>query len=148
MDFKQLKNGLSKLSDICEHLYENEDPNALVRPEVNPGFIRKQLPIAPPEHPSNMNQLMKDTQNIFYPGIMNWQSPKYFGYFPSLVSTPNAIADIFINVFANPGFMYSFSPFHTELENVVMDWVALSLGLPKKFLFKNEGGGIVNTSTT
>lgn len=29
-----------------------------------------------------------------------------------------------------------------------MDWSALALGLPKKFLFKNEGGGIVNNSTT
>lgn len=113
MDFKELKNGLTKLSDICEHLYENEDPNTLVRPEVVPGFIRKQLPETAPEHRSNMNQLMKDTQHIFHPGVMNWQSPKYFGYFPSLISTTNAISEIFLNVFHTPSFLYCFSPFHT-----------------------------------
>ena len=79
---------------------------------------------------------------------MNWQSPRYFGYFPSLVTVTNAISDVFVNVFCSPGFMYSFSPFHTELENIMMDWTAKALGLPDKYLFKNTGGGLVNNSTT
>lgn len=55
---------------------------------------------------------------------------------------------MFATTFHSPAFNYSLSPSHTELENITVDWSALATGLPKKFLIKNEGGSIINTSTS
>ena len=46
----------------------------------------------------------------------------------------------------SPNFSFAVSPSGTELENVVSDWNVQALGLPEKFLFKGQGGGIINTS--
>lgn len=35
------------------------------------------------------------------------------------------------------------SPACTELETVMMDWMARTLELPKKFLSDGEGGGVI-----
>jgi aromatic-L-amino-acid decarboxylase len=79
---------------------------------------------------------------------MLWQSSKYFGYFPSSIAVTNVIAEMFATTFHSPAFNFVASPSHTELENVTMDWAAIALGLPDKFLLKNTGGGIINNSTT
>ena len=54
-------------------------------------------------------------KNKILPGILNWQSTKFFGYFPSVVSDATVLADIFSLVFNNPAFNYAVSPAHTEL---------------------------------
>lgn len=64
------------------------------------------------------------------PGILNWQSTKFFGYFPAVVSDAAVLADIFSLTFNTPAFNYAVSPTHTELENLVVDWSAKALGLP------------------
>ena len=40
------------------------------------------------------------------------------------------------------------SPSHTELENIITDWVVYMLKLPEKFLLKNQGGGTIVNSIT
>ena len=47
-----------------------------------------------------------------------------------------------------PNFNYSIAPAWTEIENIVVDWSAKAMGLPKQFLLKNSGGGIINNSAT
>ncbi len=49
------------------------------------------------------------------PGIMNWQSPKYFGYYPSSVSAVCVLADMFAASFHTPNFSYAVAPSYTEL---------------------------------
>ncbi len=79
---------------------------------------------------------------------MLWQSPRFFGYFPSTIAVTNVLAEMFATTFHSPAFNYSLSPSHTELENITVDWSTLALGLPSKFLIENSGGCIINTSTT
>ena len=74
---------------------------------------------------------------------MLWNSPKYFGYFPSTSSFINIIAEAYTNTFYSPGFMFYVAPSQTELENIVVDWSARIMGLPDDFLLKNSGGGII-----
>jgi aromatic-L-amino-acid decarboxylase len=61
---------------------------------------------------------------------MNWQSPKYFGYYPSSINATSVLAEMFSVAFHSPSFAYSVAPAFTELENIVMDWSAKALGLP------------------
>lgn len=61
---------------------------------------------------------------------MHWQSPKFFGYFPSTIAVTTCLADLFVSTYQTPGFMFNISPSQTELENLVLDWIAIGLGLP------------------
>ena len=55
---------------------------------------------------------------------------------------------MFATAFHSPAFTYTLSPSHTEMENIVVDWIAMGLGLPKKFLLEHSGGGTLNNSMT
>ena len=46
---------------------------------------------------------------------MLWQSPKFFGYFPSNIAVSSVIAEMFATTFHSPAFNYAASPSHTEL---------------------------------
>ena len=81
-----------------------------------------------------MEECISDIKNIYYPGILNWRSPRFFGYFPSKNPTTSVITEMFSTAFHSPGFIYKLSPSHTELENVVVDWTVKALGLPNHFL--------------
>ena len=88
------------------------------------------------------------TKNVLYPGVMKWQSPKFFGYFPNSVNVTNIFGDMFSIITQGPNFNFSVAPAWTELENVIVDWSALALGLPEAFLLKNSGGGMVANSAS
>lgn len=84
-------------------------------PKVEPGFLRKSLPESPPEEGTTFENILEDTKNIYYPGVLNWESPRFFAYFPSLNQMVGAVVEMFSACFHTPGFMYAMSPSHTEL---------------------------------
>ena len=53
------------------------------------------------------------------------------------------IGDMYSGAFNAAAFNWICSPAITELETVVMDWVAKLIALPKEFLSDGEGGGII-----
>lgn len=53
------------------------------------------------------------------------------------------LGDMYSGAFNAAAFNWICSPAITELETVVMDWVAKLLALPKEFLSDGEGGGII-----
>lgn len=55
---------------------------------------------------------------------------------------------MFASTFHSPAFVWNASPSHTEVENIVVDWMAQLLGLPEVFLLKNNGGGSIATCIT
>ena len=38
--------------------------------------------------------ILKDIDGLIMPGITHWQSPKFFGYFPTNTSGPSILADL------------------------------------------------------
>ena len=72
----------------------------------------------------------------------------YFAEMSGYINENTIISEIFSSAFHTPGFNWECSPAQTELENILMDWIAEVLNLPTKFLIKNEGGGTLSTSTT
>lgn len=64
-------------------------------------------------------------------------------FFPSNVSYPGILGELYSSVYSAPAFNWLCSPAITELETVMMDWVAQILGLPDCFLSRTEGGGVI-----
>lgn len=58
------------------------------------------------------------------------------------------LADMFASTFHSPAFTWSVSPAHTEIELVVIDWVAKMLNFPDCYYLDNEGGGSISVSTS
>ena len=77
------------------------------------------------------------------PGLTHWQSPKFMAFFPCNSSFPAMLGDMYSGAFNAAAFNWICSPAITELETVVMDWVAKLIGLPDAFLSQGEGGGII-----
>ena len=136
-----VKNGTKALKLVAE-TYENFE-NIKVFPSIKPGFLRSQLPDAPPMKGEDFDEILKDTKNLLIPNMTHWQHPKFFGYFPSVIAHDSVIAEIIANSFNSPGFTWVCSPVHTELENIIMDWSVKMLNLPEKFLLKSKGGGMI-----
>ena len=65
-----------------------------VQSPVEPGEVRAQLPDAPPQTGEDWNAVMDDVEDIILPGIMHWQSPNFFGYFPANASGPSILGEL------------------------------------------------------
>jgi aromatic-L-amino-acid decarboxylase len=98
-----------------------------------PGDVRSQLPAAPPERPEPLERVLEDLERIVLPGITHWQSPSFFGYFPSNSSPASILGDIASAGLGVQGMLWQTSPACTELEMHVLDWMVELLGLPERF---------------
>lgn len=77
------------------------------------------------------------------PGLTHWQSPNFMAFFPANSTFPAMLGELYSAAFTAPAFNWLCSPAVTELETVVLDWVAQLLGLPECYLSKGEGGGVI-----
>ena len=71
-------------------------------------------------------------------------------FFPSLGSFPGLLGELYSGTFNGAHFNWICSPAVTELETVVMDWMARALGLPGCFLSDGPtgGGGVIHGSAS
>lgn len=119
-----------------------------VKSMVKPGEIRDKLPSAPPQKGESFDSIIKDLDNIILPGIMHWQSPKFFGYFPANSSPPSILGELVCAGLGVQGMMWATSPACTELETHVLDWMADMLGLPERFKSTTQGGGVIQDTAS
>lgn len=119
-----------------------------VRPSVKPGEVRAQLPDAAPENPEPFSDLMTDLDNIVMPGLLHWQSPNFFGFFPCGGSPPSLLADFISSGLAVNGITWEAGPAITEVENQVLDWLVDLLGLPTNWKTTGPGGGVIQMSAS
>ncbi len=64
-------------------------------------------------------------------------------FFPCNFSFPGLLGDMYSGCFNAAAFNWICSPAVTELETVMMDWVAKLIALPDCYLSDGEGGGII-----
>ncbi|XP_060611842.2 histidine decarboxylase [Anolis sagrei] len=122
-----------------------------VTPDVQPGYMRDQLPDGAPYEPESWDSIFKDIEKIIMPGVVHWQSPHMHAYFPALNSWPSLLGDMLADAINCLGFTWASSPACTELEMNVMDWLAQMLGLPQTFLHyhpDSRGGGILQSTVS
>ena len=54
-----------------------------VKSRLVPGDVRALLPTAAPEQGESFEAILVDLERVIVPGLMHWQSPNFFGYFPA-----------------------------------------------------------------
>ena len=69
-------------------------------------------------------------------------------FFPASTTYPSMLGELYSAAFTAPAFNWLCSPVVTELETIVLDWLAGMLGLPSCFLSKGEGGGVIQGSAS
>ncbi|PKA57429.1 Tyrosine/DOPA decarboxylase 5 [Apostasia shenzhenica] len=118
---------------------------------VNPGYLRQLLPAAASTFSEPIGAVLDDIKSCILPGLTHWQSPNFFGYFPATASTAGLLGEILCGGLNVVGFSWVASPAVTELETIVMDWMARLLELPAAFLSPGDcgfgGGGVIHGST-
>jgi aromatic-L-amino-acid decarboxylase len=99
--------------------------------QVEPGEIRARLPVSPPEQPEEFSAVLRDLDELLMPGVTHWQHPRYFAYFASSSSEPAILAELLAATLNSIAILWRTAPASTELEGLVLDWVAQLLGLPQ-----------------
>jgi aromatic-L-amino-acid decarboxylase len=98
--------------------------------QVAPGEIRSRLPQRAPDDPEPFTDVLRDLDEVLLPGVTHWQHPRYFAYFATTASEPGILAELLAAALNTIAILWRTSPVSTELESVVLDWVADLLGLP------------------
>ncbi|KAL0654825.1 hypothetical protein Bca4012_075409 [Brassica carinata] len=114
--------------------------------QVQPGYLHNLLPESAPDHPETVEQVLDDVKAKILPGVTHWQSPSFFAYFPINGSIAGFLGEMLSAGLNTMSFSWVASPAATELEIVVVDWVAKLLNLPEQFLSKGNGGGVIQGS--
>ena len=143
-DFR--RHGHSVVDWIADYLAEVED--LPITPDVEPGDIRAMLPATAPEQPEPFEAILADLDRVVMPGVVHWQSPGWFGYFPANSSGPGILGDLISTGLGQQGMLWSTSPACTEIETVVLDWLVDLLGLPVTWRTDGPGGGVIQMSAS
>jgi aromatic-L-amino-acid/L-tryptophan decarboxylase len=98
--------------------------------QVEPGYVRSRLPSSAPDQGEPFSAVLRDIEEILLPAMTHWQSPRFFGYFAISSSEPAILAELLAATLNQNAILWRTSPASTELEGVVLDWVAELLGLP------------------
>jgi len=131
---------------VAEYLEGVEDLPVLSR--VEPGWVTAQLPPSAPEQGESFEAVIADLDRIVVPGLTHWQSPRFFAYFPANTSGPSILGELAAAGLGVQGMLWATSPACTELESVVLDWVAQLLDLPDRFRMGGPGGGVIQDSAS
>ncbi|KIV84726.1 hypothetical protein PV11_00492 [Exophiala sideris] len=127
------------IEEIIE--YNQNITNHPVLPSIKPGFLAPQLPKKAPEQPQPWSEIQPDISSKIMPGLTHWQSPNFMAFFPASVTYPSMLGEMYSAAFTAPAFNWLCSPSCTELETVVMDWLAHAFDLPPAFLSTSPTGG-------
>lgn len=118
--------------------------------QVKPGYLAPQLPSTAPQEPQLWSSIQPDIASKIIPGLTHWQSPKFMAFYPATVTYPSMLGELYSAAFNAPAFNWLCSPACTELETVVLDWLAQALGLPDTYLSTSHqgGGGVIQGSAS
>ncbi|MED6147516.1 Tyrosine decarboxylase 2 [Stylosanthes scabra] len=142
MDSEQLREHAHKMVDFIADYYKTIE-NFPVLSQVQPGYLEKLLPDSAPDYPEPLEHVLNDVQEKILPGVTHWQSPNYYAYFPSNSSIAGFLGEMLSAGLNIVGFSWITSPAATELETIVLDWLAKALELPHDFLSTGQGGGVI-----
>ena len=143
-EFRQ--HGHAVVDWLADHLASV--PDRPVVPGVKPGDVAALLPAVPPEDGDGFSTLLADLDRIVVPGMLHWQHPSFFGYFPANTTGPAMLGDLVAAGLGTQGMLWSTGPACTEVETVMLDWLAQLLDLPAVFRSAHGGGGVIQDSAS
>ncbi|XP_020599476.1 tyrosine decarboxylase 1 isoform X2 [Phalaenopsis equestris] len=133
MDAEQLRENAHMMVDFIADYYKNLESFPVLS-QVKPNYLCELLPDSAPQRPESLQDILKDVHEKIIPGVTHWQSPNYFAYYPCNSSIAGFLGEMLSAGFNIVGFSWIASPAATELETIVLDWVAKMLKLPNQFL--------------
>ena len=136
-----------QLVDWIAHYRETVEQRR-VSPDVAPGWVRSRLADKLPEHGEPMDALLTDVEETVLPGLVHWQHPSFFGYFPANSSLASVLGDLLSSGLGIQGMLWSTSPSATELEQHLTDLLVPALGLPPTFGTEGGGGGMITEASS
>ena len=116
-----------------------------VRPNTEPGEVRRSLPASPPDQGESVEDVFADFENLVVPHITNWQHPRFFAYFPSNSSPPSILAEWLTATMGAQCMLWQTSPAGTEMEMLVLDWLRQMMGLESGWHGVIQGGASLAT---
>jgi aromatic-L-amino-acid decarboxylase len=119
-----------------------------VQPADPPGAVAARLPPTPPATGEAFEDILADLDAVVVPGLTHWQHPGFFGYFPANTSGPSVLGDLVSSGLGVQGMLWSTGPACTEIETVMLDWLAELTGLPARFRSAAAGGGVIQDSAS
>ena len=115
-----------------------------VRSRVAPGEVAAALSAHPPETGEPFESVLADLDRVIVPGLTHWQHPSFFAYFPANASGPAVLGDLLSAGLGVQGMLWATSPAATELETLVLDWLAELLDLPAAY----RGHGVIQDTAS
>ncbi|XP_062152631.1 tryptophan decarboxylase TDC2-like [Alnus glutinosa] len=147
LDPEEFRKQAHQMVDFIADYYKQIETYPVLS-QVQPDYLRNSLPGTAPYHPEPLETILTDVTNNIIPGMTHWLSPNFFAFFPATVSTAAFVGEMLCTSFNAVGFNWLASPAATELEMIVMDWLANMLKLPKSFMFSGTGGGVIQNTTS
>jgi aromatic-L-amino-acid decarboxylase len=123
--------------------YRNRVAGLPVLSKSRPGDVEKALPHFAPQDHEPVEEWLKDLEHIILPGVTHWNHPGFMAYFGITASAPGILGEWISSVLNTNGMLWKTSPALTELEHVVMRWLAGAIGLPADWF-----GMITDTAST
>ncbi|KAH7532949.1 hypothetical protein FEM48_Zijuj04G0077700 [Ziziphus jujuba var. spinosa] len=147
LDPEEFRKQAHQMVDFIVDYYQKIESYPVLS-QVQPGYLRTRIPQTAPYSPESLETIFTDIASDIIPGMTHWLSPNFFAFFPATVSTAAFLGEMLSTCFNSVGFNWLASPAATELEMVVMDWLANMLKLPKSFMFSGTGGGVIQSTTS
>jgi aromatic-L-amino-acid decarboxylase len=116
-----------------------------VLPDIVPGALRGALPASPPDQGEPFGRIFADFERLIVPGMTHWGHPRFFAYFSANYSPPSILAEMVTATLGAQCMSWITSPAATELEQVMMAWLAQLLGLPEGFTGVIQDTGSTST---
>jgi len=148
VDPEEFRAALHRVADWVADYREGLGDRPVRRPSLRPGELNEALPEAAPATSEPLDDVLSDLDRLVVPGLVHWQHPSFFGYFPSNASPASVLAELVAAGLGVNAFSWESSPAATELEQVVVEWMAEALGLPDRLRWASGGGGVIQDSAS
>ena len=116
------------IANYFEHI--DEFP---VLSQVEPDWLKKNLPSLAPEKGEDFGDVLKDVDQLILPAVTHWNHPNFHGLFSTSTSSVGVFGEMLTAAFDMKAMLWRTSPASTELEDVVLDWLRQMMNLPDHF---------------
>ncbi|XP_075237839.1 tyrosine decarboxylase-like [Lycorma delicatula] len=140
MDEEEFKRFGKQIIDYMVEYRNTVSNKKVTPPDIKPHYLRPLLPSEAPMNPEKFEDIMKDFDTKVMEGMVHWLHPHFFSYLSSGDSYSSIIGDMLSDGIACVGFAWASCPACSELEVIMMDWIAKAFGLPEKFLCTSKNG--------
>src|SRR5438045_4685417 len=101
--------------------------------QIEPGWLKDKLPASAPLTGESFEDVLADVDRLILPAVTHWNHPNFHGLFSTSTSTVGIFGEMFAAAFDMKAMLWRTAPASTELEDVVLDWLAQMMGLPEHF---------------